>query len=390
MDALATTFALQAFSPRSSYFPLELLFTWSVAWLGCTALIAFFIFQLLKYQRHSWAQILCLSAVTVNLILIFSNCPMDLSDNLKPDLLGIIDPKSAAFRFLIEENTKAVAEIRSRDEQENSWFHDKFILVGALLAATTGYIGFRKRESQSAEGHLTALSKSPSTPVILALACVLALGIDMHVRGSNCEVNQIGLWIRYYLEPVMLHGRSDCDSVTSLPTTFYGWEEFLRVKGTPPASAAAPACTPGRNPSAEISKHNASTNKTVNWDPSTGSGKHSGELWNFFYAPHIHFLTVFLYLLYLAVFQTFACLVKTGRGSVERRIPIVCFAAVHASFFAFAWIAHSAPEMFCLKVLPFVPAYETGYLVPLHYFVPCLAIILLNTPYILLYCSKNS
>src|SRR6202035_56003 len=108
------------------------------------------------------------------------------------------------------------------------------------------------------------------------------LGIDMHVRGNACEVSQLGLWIRYYVEPVLLHGESDGNLSASLPKNFYGWEEFLRR---------------------DVSK---SQFKHVRWDTpdhSKGIGKHSGELWNFFYEPHTHFLTGLIYLLYLASFQ---------------------------------------------------------------------------------------
>jgi hypothetical protein len=235
-----------------------------------------------------------------------------------------------------------------------------------------GYIGFAK-EGQSAEERLMTLSKSPSTAIILALASVLALGIDMHVRGNACETVQIGLWIRYYVEPVLLHAKSDGNSANSLPENFYGWEEFLRAKGEPASS------TQGQD---------YPTKRTVYWDRSAGSGKHSGELWNLFYTPHIHFLTVFVYVLYLVVFQTFAPLTERDERHTRRDMSIICFIVVQASFFAFAGIAHSAPEMFELRVLPFVPAYEAGYLAPLHYFVPCLALILLNLPYLASYWGE--
>ena len=310
---------------------------------------------------------------------------MDLSDQPKGfehNPPGIASNSTAA-KFLIEENKKAVEEIKIRDEEEDSWFHNKFILVGALLAATMGYIGFGPQSSkQSTEEGLAALSKSPSTAVILALASVMALGVDMHVRGNTCEVDQLGLWIRYYVEPVLLHGNSDGKGPTSLPESFHGWEDFLRAKV--PTDAAK------GNSSTEGSTERCSTTKSVYWeDLSQGSGKHSGELWNLFYEPHIHFLTVFVYVLYLAVFQTFARPTGIARASDGRGMPIICFAVVQASFLAFAWIAHSAPEMFELKVLPFIPAYEAGYVAPLHYFVPCLALILLNIPYIAYYWGKG-
>jgi hypothetical protein len=344
----------------------QMLLIWSADWLSATALVALIVYRLLKSQRASFAQTICMGAVGFNLILIFSVCPMDL---LNPgDVFEHppgLAPDSTAAKFLIEENKKAVEEIKSRDEEEDSWFHNKFILVGGLLAATIGF-GLQ-RGAQSTEDQLTALSESPATAVILALASVLALGIDMHVRGNTCEVSQLGLWIRYYVEPVMLHGNYDDGGAKSLETkNFKGWEEFLRTENKDRTSASA-----------------------VYWEGSKGTGKHSGELWNFFYEPHTHFLTVFVYVLYLAFFQAFALNPKTGGGFSRRSIPIISFAVVQVSFFAFAWIAHSAPEMFKLKVLPFTGAYEAGYVAPLHYFVPCLALILLNLPYVFYYWRKG-
>lgn len=342
-----------------------MLLIWSVVWLGPTVVIAFFIFKLLQYDHAFLAQAVCLIAVAVNLVLIFSVCPMDLwSKPNESDFNQVgLQAESTAAKFLIEENRKAVDEIKARDEEEDTWFHNKFILVGGLLAATLGYIGFGPKSEQSAEEKLSSLSTSPSTALLLGLASILALGIDMHVRGNACEVSQLGLWIRYYVEPVLLHRDSDGNVSASLPKAFLGWEEFLRR---------------------DVPK---SDFKPVRWDSdeSKGIGKHSGELWNFFYEPHTHFLTGLIYLLYLTLFQSFALRPRVNTASDQTRMQVMCFAVVQASFFAFAWIAHSAPEMFDFKVLPFVPAHEAGFIAPLHYFVPCLALIVLNAPYIAYY-----
>jgi hypothetical protein len=199
--------------------------------------------------------------------------------------------------------------------------------------------------------------------VILALASVLALGVDMHVRGNTCETDQLGLWIRYYVEPVAFRATPENDPLKPLSPNFRGWEEFIRE--------SAPQQT-----------------ETVDWDHSAGAALHSDELQSLFYDPHIYFLTVFVYVFYLAVFQTFASRRGTGPASDGRVIPTICFVVVQVSFFAFAWIAHSAPQMFEIKVLPFLLAYETGYHVPLHYFVPCLALVILNIPYLCLLSPK--
>jgi len=372
LDAFVLTRYFKYFAKSCPDWPFFILLIWSVGWLTATSLVAFLISQLLKYQKPLLAQAICLIAVTVNLILIFSMCPMDLVD--KPQGLEGIPSESTAAKFLIEENKKAVEEIKNRDLEEDSWFHNKFILVGGLLAATMGYIGFGvpggpQSPQESPGERLTTLSKSQSTAVILALATVLALGVDMHVRGNTCETDQLGLWIRYYVEPVAFHAKPEPDVSESFLKNVRGWEEFLR-ESVPPSPTAQPK------------------KKSVNWESSEGAGLHSDELQSLFYDPHIHFLTVFVYVLYLAVFQTFACRRGTGSASDEHIIPTICFAVVQVSFFAFAWIAHSAPQMFKIKVLPFSLAYEAGYLVPLHYLVPCLALVIPNIPYLCLLSPK--
>ena len=364
--------AQAAFQKAQTTLAFQMLLVWSLGWLGPMVLIAFFIFTLLKYQKPLLAQAICLIAVTVNLILIFSICPMDLlaSKEFKKfeDNPPGIGPDSTTEKLLIEEHKKAVEEIKNRDLEEDSWFHYKFILVGGLLAATMGYIGGfgedRKASQESPGQRLVTLSKSPSTAVILALASVLALGVDMHIRANTCETDQLGLWIRYYVEPVAFHAKAapdpkaKSDLSQSFLDNFRGWEEFLRESAS-------------------------STTQLVDWKQSGGTSLHSDELQSLFYDPHIYFLTVFVYILYLAVFQTFAWR-GTDSASDGRIIPTICFVVVQVSFFAFAWIAHSAPRMFAIKVLPFLLAYETGYNVPLHYFVPCFALVILNIPYLCL------
>jgi len=61
---------------------------------------------------------------------------MDLPAGSGVHTLPPVNSHSAAVKFLIEENKKAVDEIKSRDEEEDNWFHNKFIPVGGLLAAT--------------------------------------------------------------------------------------------------------------------------------------------------------------------------------------------------------------------------------------------------------------
>ena|SRR5215831_8985618 len=196
----------------------------------------------------------------------------------------------------------------------------------------------------------------------------------MHVRANLCQTDQLGLWIRYYVEPVLLHTPSNSDGglVSPMPDKFRGWEEFLRQHASDSDNDGAVSATP-------------TSVFRFHWKPAEtrGTGMHSGELWNLLYDPHAHFLTAFVYVLYIWIFQAFARQPIVDEKSRDRcLVALACFAVVHLSFFAFTWIAHSGPEMFELKLLPFANAWASGYIVPLYYFPPCIALVLLNWPYV--------
>src|SRR5439155_24844374 len=96
----------------------------------------------LKSDHPAFAQALCMSAVAISLVVVFSITPMDIEESFKtfkndpPKINLSTDTKT----FVIEEHKKAVKEIKDRDQEADNWFHNKFILVGGLLAATLGYI----------------------------------------------------------------------------------------------------------------------------------------------------------------------------------------------------------------------------------------------------------
>ncbi len=346
---------------------LDLLFCgWVLAYLFGAWLLSLVIGRLLNSEKKKGlARILCHLGILISLLVIFSFAPMEITPNFRAFERNAhsMDKNTFEAQLVIEEHKKAVEEIRNRDLEDDSWFHNKFLLVGGLLAATLGYLKFGY--GKTPEERFANLSGSKVTVVILALACVVAIGIDLHVRDSQTTTDELGLWIRSYVEP-MLHGGTGNGKKTM--SDFIGWEEFLRTE-----AANGELDAPG---------------------PS-GVGLHSSDLWNLLNAQHVHFLTVLLYLLYVCAFQALALKTRTNNDShlaqtvdlmeAPPSITFYCFTIVHASLLAFVWIAHSAPEMFEFKALPFAGKWESGAIVPAYYMAPCLALVILNWPYLVRY-----
>jgi hypothetical protein len=218
-----------------------------------------------------------------------------------PSLAGSGATKTPADEFILAEHQKAVDEIKMRIQQEDDWYRYKFFLVGGLLAAFLVHLGRARAEEDSPDERLERLLRSTATTVVLALSCVIAVTVDLRVRNSAMVTAQLGLWIAKYLEPRFLGYIRDTISNEFLP-----WESFLRVK-----------------------------DGGFQIDPT-----YALILW-----PNLHFLTGVLYAIYLTLFHK-AC-VEFRSGC---RVLLGGFALVHASLAVFALAAHTAPEIFALRV----------------------------------------
>lgn len=257
-----------------------------------------------KKKLKNWStRILILIASFILLILIFSASPIDLHKNFKPSVIKPILKNDPAYEFLIAEHTKAVDEIKMRIEHRDQWFHYKFLLIGALIA---GFFTLFKSKKQDAnqDNHLERLLKYNATCFALALGCVVAVAIDIHIRKNMIVVQQLGLWIHYYVEPVF----SASGYFEHFPEDFYFWEQFLRI-----------------SPNDEA-----------------GVSMHSDYLYIFMYWPHLHFLTFVLYMFYLIIFQEICLQSK----NLQKWYTIAGFVFVHASILAFTVISHVAPTAF--------------------------------------------
>ena len=228
---------------------------------------------------------------------------------------------------------KANGEIAIRVQQEDTWFHYKFLLVGSMLAAFSGVFTFGKQAGQL---RLAEVATSPTTCTLLGLACIIALSIDIHLRNNIIVILQLALWIAGYAEPALMP-----DSATG----FVPWEQFLRTEY---------------------------------------EGMHADDLYGFLFFPHLHFLTWAVYATYLCCFQ--AVTVAASRQSTEsypRALLGGGFIAVHLAFAAFAWVGHFVPGAFLTDVLPLWHCWTTGAPAALPYVLLAVLLFAVNSPFLM-------
>jgi hypothetical protein len=252
-----------------------------------------------------------------------ANCAASTRD----DLTSFHEDKKLIFE---EEIKKVNEEIKMRIDQEDHWYDYKFLIVGGLLAAFIGKFAIGDKGDKTPEEQLRGLLGSNATCLAMALACVLAFAVDIHVRHNMTVTNQLGNWLAYYAEPALQHSCFQ-HSVETHP--FLLWENFLRTSG----------------------------------------GMHVSTLYSFTFWPHLHFLTGVVYLIYLAILHY----VMESAEPKEKLLAFAGFVLVHGSIGVFAWAAHSAPESFEFT-LPLTNRPLSGWCAPALYLLPVLALALLN------------
>lgn len=264
-------------------------------------------------NRAVWraARVVALLLSSTMIFFVSSTRPTDI-DIQKLDYTKPSPVASADSELIRLELQKANAEIQLRVGQEDTWFHYKFLLIGALLAAFGGAFTVGARKADAPDG--MAIASSPTTCMLLALSCVVALAIDIHLRNNIIVIQQLGLWIRYYAEPALMPAGA---------TGFVPWEGFLRTRD---------------------------------------AGMHSDNLYGFLFYPHLHFLTWVVYTLYLCCYQSIVVR-DSGRlphGPRPHGILTAGFVGVHISFAVFAWVGHFVPGALTTNVIPFAECWHTG------------------------------
>jgi hypothetical protein len=269
--------------------------------------------------------------------------PVRLQSELLKYNVAAAKPLDGTARELIKlELQKANDEIKLRIEQEDTWFHYKFLLVGVLLAAFLGYLGFGDgKKTGTPKERLDEIIESRAISSVLVLALLVALAIDMHVRNNAIVIQQLALWITYHAEPAFLQTVFDPKATGA----FLPWEQFLRVE-------------------------------------SPVAGMHRDDLYGFAFYPHLHFFTWVLYMFYLGSFQKLMLAHANIAKRQLRSITIAGFVLVHLSLAAFTWIGHYVPGALELKVFPYFAIWKNGALAALYYLIPCGVLVLLNIPYL--------
>lgn len=288
-----------------------------------------------------------LVATFVVLSLLFLSPSIRLTDKLqeyaKSEGRNSLD--RSTMQYLEVENQKVIEEIKLRTEAQDSWFHYKFILTGGMVALLLGQIGLghfgSDRKEQPAGGKSRRWVKdffsSEAAYLILALSCVVGFIIDMHLRSQHYANQRLGLWLAYYVEPSFVTAKD-------MGLGFRPWEQLLR------ASDSA----------------------------------YLDNLYRLFYSLHLHYMTVFIYLLYSLLLQGVCLGFEHNEKNEGQRLAVMAgFIFVLLSAFAFTLVAHTIPGIFVMHLIPF-EMYENGLWSMLYYLIPVPFLVALHLPYLLL------
>jgi hypothetical protein len=302
--------------------------------IGWLLIVLFFLAGAWLVERREkvvyWSRwrIVALFLSSIVIIVLFSTRPVRLNESV----FGKVTVQPGAGGPLVEiELKKANEEIQFRIAQEDTWYHYKFLLVGGVLAGFFGVLQF----SGAARVPVTQIVRSEKVCSALALTCVVALAIDIHLRNNIVVIQQLALWIANYAEPAMMPAAAG---------GFVPWEKFLR--------------TPG-------------------------AGMHSDEWYGFLFYPHLHFLTWVLYLLYLTCFHWIALkAVRKPRPAEQDALLAGGFVLVHVAVAVFAFMGHFVPRALEMNVLPMADSWRTGAAAACAYLLGALLLVAINSPYL--------
>ena len=223
------------------------------------------------------------------------------------------------------------------EEQIDTWYHYKFILIGGLVAIFMGQTGvlagWRNKEPMISEDDIGSLFKSSRAALVLGLACVIALAVDMHIRNNFFGMQQLGYWLATRVEP-----KGGDVSVF--------WETFLR-----------------------------------------GEGKQTMQnslAFQMLYGAQLHFFTMFIYLLFASVFQSVSLFVQDRR---QLKIALAGFLMVHFTLITFIILAHTVPATYTVRWFPGQSDCSfcsvNGSYAAFPYLVAWLILFLLNLPFLI-------
>lgn len=219
-------------------------------------------------------------------------------------------PQDARITLLIEQHKKCGEEIKMRLEQEEVWFHYKFVFLGALLA---GYLFRTLLKEPKGDQYEEFLSPKllrevfghVSTLILLGICCAVCIVLDMHIRANRIVINELGSWISNVAEPAIYGPDWDNSRVI-------GWEHFLRLSG----------------------------------------GHHTDPAFHLLFWPEMFLVTVAVYASYSYVFfwQVRRQIRETNdERRLEERLQIGTYCLLHFLILVCALSTHYAPPNFRLR-----------------------------------------
>lgn len=317
-----------------------------------------------KFPKEIWFRSILLVLSFWLLVLIFSPNPVRLKEELKigkasaqfqPTATSADKAASERIEKLIDvQHDKANAEIKMLQEQIDTWFHYKFLLIGGIIALFLGHFGLLGgKESTTppkiSEKVLITTLLSNRTSILLALVCIVAFVIDMHIRAHLTNMQGLGHWIYNYVEPSYFKEMGA--ETTNIPpealvkTQFFPWETFLHT--------------------------------------TTREVQQTNPLYRAAYSFQLHFLTIVMYMLYVVVFQNVCLRCKSVR---QQQVAFIGFVVVHIAVLAFIIVGHTIPNSFDVRCFPLLPTdcWLTGSQGSTYYLLAWLSLIIVSLPYLYL------
>jgi len=316
-----------------------------------------------QYPTQIWFRALLLSLSFILLIFIFSPNAVRLKDELKLEKTTteqaqqtVNSPgnaKPAGVESLRDiEHKKANDEIKMLQEQIDTWYHYKFLLIGGIVALFLGHFGILSNQStaspKKSEKILLVTLMSIRTSILLALICIVAFVIDMHIRAHFTGLQGLGHWVYNYVEPSYFKAigaqTGEIPREGLVETQFIPWEMFLHSN-----------------------VHQA---------------RQTSTLYRAAYSLQLHFMTIAFYMLYLVIFQNVCILCKKGKQ--QHQIAFLGFAMVHIAALAFIIVSHTVPNFFEVKCFPVpnVDCWLSGSQGSIYYLIAWLLLIILSLPYL--------
>jgi Na+/H+ antiporter NhaC len=136
----------------------------------------------------------------------------------------------------------------------------------------------------------------------IAAVCSLSLMIDLYIRCNAIVINQIGIWISSFVEPIYYN------DYWYNPGDFVLWEKFLRI----------------------------------NNEAFAGGGMYSDLINSVTFFLPIHILTIFCFIIYIVSVSGFQ------KNAI--RINVLAFWGVHSCLIVFAWTGHYLPSIFQVEI----------------------------------------